>query len=130
MDTTPAEQVEAQLAQLFLRVVHGTDHGKAWELHPGASYVLGRSHKCNLRLTDQTTSATHARLECVDGVWRITDLDSSHGTRVNNIRILSPKYLFDRDRIRLGKTVLEFREYETLDADDLAQIEKGIRFTK
>ena len=110
----------------FLRVLKGEDQGKGWELDSAQKYTFGRSRKCNLRVNDRTVSATHAHVECRDDVWRIRDLGSTHGTRVNHMRVEDEKPLFDRDVIRLGKTVLEFREYEHLDPDDLEQIEKGL----
>ena len=112
--------------RLFLRVAHGPDRGKGWELDPDTKYTLGRSRSCFLRLTDLTVSAVHARLSSDRGVWYIQDNQSSHGTRLNNQRILAPRPLFDRDRIRLGKTVLEFREYELLTEDELAEIDSGV----
>lgn len=112
--------------QVFLKVLRGEDKDKGWELEQGQVYTLGRSRSCNLHLADTTASASHARLECRDGVWLITDEQSTHGTRVNDRRILGGKPLFDRDRIRLGKTLLEFREYEQLDDADLAEIDRGV----
>jgi len=112
--------------RLFLRVAHGPDRGKGWELDPDTQYTLGRSRRCLLRLTDLTVSAVHARLSAERGVWYLADRESSHGTRLNNQRILAPRPLFDRDRIRLGNTVLEFREYEFLTDAELAEIDRGV----
>ncbi|MHC4481781.1 MAG: FHA domain-containing protein [Planctomycetota bacterium] len=111
---------------VFLKVLHGEDEGKGWELQPDQKYELGRSRTCPLRLTDVSISGTHARLECSDAIWHIADLESTHGTRVNDQRILSVKPLFDRDRIRLGRTVLEFREYEELNRQDRDEIDRGV----
>jgi len=116
----------AQARNALLRVVRGDDHGKGWDLVPGQTYTVGRSHKCNLSISDRTASGRHAQIECRQGVWMVSDLDSSHGTRVNRQRILAPKPLFDRDAIQCGKTLLEFREYEALAPDDLAEIDKGL----
>ena len=110
----------------LIRVIRGDDHGKTWELVPGQTYTIGRSHKCNLHISDRTASGTHARLECRQETWILADMDSSHGTRLNKQRLLAPKPLFDRDNIQCGKTLLEFREYEQLDAPDLAEINRGL----
>jgi pSer/pThr/pTyr-binding forkhead associated (FHA) protein len=112
---------------VYLKVVSGEDKGKAWELTPSQIYVIGRSRKCNLLLSDPTISAAHARLTCEKGVWFVTDLSSSHGTQVNGNRILAAKPIFDRDTIRLGKSVLQFREYEQLSPEDLAEAERGMK---
>jgi pSer/pThr/pTyr-binding forkhead associated (FHA) protein len=116
----------ASNAGVFLRVVQGTDKGKGWELSRRQVYTIGRSRQCNLRLTDRTVSATHAKLESDEGMWFLSDMSSTHGTKVNRQRILSRKPLFDRDIIQLGKSVMEFREYEQLDPADLAEIDEGI----
>ncbi|MFO8006154.1 MAG: FHA domain-containing protein [Candidatus Brocadiia bacterium] len=113
-------------ASAFLRVVRGEDKGKGWELDAQQVYTLGRSRKANLRVSDATVSGTHASLECREGVWFVGDLGSTHGTRVNRQRILGEKALFDRDSVRIGKTLMEFREYEELPSDDLAEIDRGV----
>ncbi len=111
----------------LLKVIAGEDQGKGWELDEHQSYTLGRSRGCNLRLVDPSVSGAHARLECRQGIWIITDLDSTHGTKVNKQRILAPKPLFDRDVIRVGATTVEFRQYERLSDVDLGRIDGGVR---
>ncbi len=115
-----------EAGKAFIRVVAGDDKGKGWELSPGTPCILGRSRTSTLRLQDGAASATHARIECVDGLWHVTDLNSTHGTYANNQRLLSPKPMFDRDIIRIGRTQLEFREYEQLDKEDLSEIDRGV----
>ncbi len=111
----------------FLRVAQGVDEGKGWDLNQRQVYTLGRSRKCNLRLSDDTVSGTHARVEWREAVWCVIDLGSSHGTQVNGERIQGPKPLFDRDTIGVGNSVVEFREYEELSEAELDQIDEGVR---
>ncbi len=115
-----------QTSEAFVKVVHGPDDRKGWHLDPAKAYVAGRSHRCNVRLSDPTVSATHAEFTNRHGIWIIDDLESSHGTRVNNHRILRPKPLFHRDLVRLGKTVLEFLQYEPLQPGDVESILDGV----
>ena len=50
------------------------------------SAVVGRSADSDVRLADPRVSRRHARLDRGDdGVWRVTDLGSENGTRVDGI---------------------------------------------
>ena len=110
----------------FLRVVKGDDKGKGWELTAGSPCTIGRSRSSTMRLRDTSASASHARVEHVDGTWQVLDLDSTHGTYANKQRLLAPKPLFDRDVIRIGHTSIEFREYEQLDQDTIGEVDGGV----
>lgn len=113
--------------EAILRAMSGEQRGQIWELDPEQDYLIGRSRSCPVKLEDPTASARHARVERRGPVWFVVDLGSTHGTRVNRQRILNPKPLFDRDVIWIGKTLLQFREYESLDESDLAEIERGVQ---
>ncbi len=90
-------------------------------------YMVGRSRNCNIRLGDGAVSGTHASLKSRSGLWFLSDLQSRHGTRVNKQKMTDAlKPLFDRDTIQMGATLMEFRQYEELDDETLAEIEKGV----
>ena len=112
--------------KVFLKVVQGEDKSKGWELVPEDSYTLGRSRRCDLHLTDNTVSATHATFECHKGIWFVEDVGSSHGTYVNRQRVSGRKLLLDRDVIHVGKSDLEFREYAEFDEATLAEVDAGL----
>ena len=86
---------------------------------------LGRSAECEICVTDSLASRRHGRIvyENIDKkddtpVCRFIDNDSTNGTRVNGEPI-SDRFLQDRDRIAIGKTLLGFFLKDTyeLDAD-------------
>jgi pSer/pThr/pTyr-binding forkhead associated (FHA) protein len=78
---------------------HGADTEDVWE--------IGRQSDCDLALEDPTVSLRHAQLTQQNGRWRITNLVSSNGIRVNGEKRLSV-YLEDRDFIELGNSRLLF----------------------
>ena len=98
--------------QARIKVVGGADEGKAWVLHTAQEYMVGRGADNEVRLTDRTVSSVHARLEWQGGIWFLSDLGSKHGSYVQGQKLKGRKALFDGDVIRMGKTLLEFREAE------------------
>ena len=68
-----------------------------------------------LRLADRSLSAQHCRVEPTGAGWKVVDLDSRNGTFVNDA-LVKQRLLEEGDRIRLGRSSLEFHESD----DDLA----------
>jgi pSer/pThr/pTyr-binding forkhead associated (FHA) protein len=64
--------------------------------------VVGRQTDCDVSLTHRSISGRHCQLECVDGFWRVRDLGSSNGTRVNGITV-NVSWLMPDDELTLGK---------------------------
>lgn len=85
-----------------------TAGGRSYPLDDGRALVVGRGHKCQITIDDDTVSSTHARLQLnVQGERvAITDLDSSNGTFLNGSRITSAMAKID-DVVRFGTA--EFR---------------------
>jgi sigma-B regulation protein RsbU (phosphoserine phosphatase) len=71
---------------------------------PDACTVLGRSLQCDVVLGDALVSRRHAQVECHGGIWTITDLHSSHGTFVDDVRIApqQPTVLEHGDVVSIG----------------------------
>ncbi len=63
---------------------------------------IGRRTSNDLQLLDPTISREHARVGSDEGGYWIEDLDSTHGTFVNDIRVRR-QTLHHNDRLRLGK---------------------------
>ena len=69
---------------------------------------IGRDPKNNVVLNDKMVSRFHAEIQKIKNDFFVTDLNSSNGTFVNNIKVPEGKYvkLKENDKIRLGKNEL------------------------
>jgi pSer/pThr/pTyr-binding forkhead associated (FHA) protein len=75
--------------------------------------TVGRAPENDLALTwDAAVSRVHATLEWISSAWTITDDGlSRNGTYVNGERITGRRRLHAGDGIRVGGTLLSYREY-------------------
>jgi pSer/pThr/pTyr-binding forkhead associated (FHA) protein len=82
-----------------------------WQLPPeGGAVTIGRASSADVCLgEDSQVSRVHAVLERVAGLWTIVDDGlSRNGTFLNGRRLAHRARLRDRDKIRIGETVLIF----------------------
>jgi pSer/pThr/pTyr-binding forkhead associated (FHA) protein len=70
---------------------------------------VGRADACQIQLPDTYASSFHARIYSTDGSWYVEDLGSTNGTYLNQRRITSPAELRAGDKVRIGKTTLDFK---------------------
>jgi len=70
--------------------------------------TIGRLPDCDVVLKDRGASRRHAQIKGKDGIYTLTDLGSTNGTRLNG-QPVQTRTLEDGDRITIGTTVLEFR---------------------
>ncbi len=75
--------------------------GREIKLPETGSLLIGRRADCDLTIQDEKMSGHHARLETIDGGWKIKDLESSNGTFVNG-QPARNTILQDSDNIVLG----------------------------
>lgn len=81
----------------------------------GARYVLsdevsiGRAANSSVPIDDTYASQQHARIYPSNGAYCVEDLGSTNGTYINGRKISYPLELRVGDRIKIGKTVFEFR---------------------
>lgn len=82
-----------------------------WPLPPeGSAVTIGRAPTAEVCLSeDNQVSRVHAVLERVGGLWTIVDDGlSRNGTFLNGRRLAHRARLRDRDKIRIGESVLTF----------------------
>ena len=97
-----------------LLVLAGGDVGRMYKLSDGPT-VIGRSHKVDIRLDDNSISRRHSMIVMKGASAKIEDLASSNGTLVNG-REVSVATLHDGDKIRIGeKAILKFTFHDRLD---------------
>ena len=70
---------------------------------------LGRSVETDIRLDDTIASRKHAVIDVVGEQVTLTDLNSSNGTYVNELKIGASMTLHNGDRVRIGNTTLVFK---------------------
>ena len=78
-----------------------------------ASTVFGRKATCDVILTgDAFVSGTHAKIVKEGGAYKVVDLGSTNGTRVNGQRLTpeTPVALADGDAVQFGQTSFTFRK--------------------
>jgi hypothetical protein len=74
---------------------------------PKGSVTIGRRKENTIVFTNPEVSSSHARIDKVGTDYILTDLQSTNGTFVNNLKVLSHR-LSHGDRISIGKNVLLF----------------------
>lgn len=67
--------------------------------------TVGRNGACDVVLSDISVSRRHARLLFRDGTWMIEDLDSTNGTKVNDVSV-GRCQLWPGDHVALGDEYL------------------------
>ncbi len=93
--------------------VFGSDIGVLEIELTGKPLTIGRLEDADIRLPDPRVSRLHARIECSDGRYTITDANSTCGTMVNGGRIASHE-LSHGDSVQIANYLLQFRTHTTL----------------
>lgn len=83
--------------------------------------VFGRSARSTLVFDASEISPRHCELSWDRGFWKLRDLGSDLGTRVNGLTLTHSRALFDGDQIEFGGVQLRFRS--DLQVDDTELLE-------
>lgn len=103
----PSVDNGAGLVKLCLELVDGQQAGRQIECSVEKSMILGRSKEmCDLSFADVRISKQHCVLEEQGGNLFLSDLGSSNGTYVNQVRVQKKCAIRAGDTIRIGNTTL------------------------
>lgn len=72
--------------------------------------TIGRSARNEVCIADPFSSRVHAEIRCEGDQYILQDLGSSNGTYYNEERMTRPVMLTHGDKIRIGETIMEFRD--------------------
>ena len=64
--------------------------------------LIGRRDSCDIALRFPNVSSRHCELELVSGYWKVRDLASSNGTKVNGERVRE-KWVMPGDELAVAK---------------------------
>ena len=93
----------------WLVAMNGQQKGEDFRLREGQN-IIGSSPGVDISLSDPTVSAKHASIRYREGVFSITDLDSTNGTFLNDRpETIAREELKDNDLIRVGEMSLKFK---------------------
>ena len=91
-----------------LYFLNGQRKGEQWELVP-PGICIGREVDNDIQILAGGISRYHAKIEYVEGdKWKIQDLNSTNGTRINGKKIDRPTQLKEGDQIQIGEQQLRF----------------------
>ncbi len=77
-------------------------------LFPGPEVSIGRAEGNDLKVNDPKVSRRHLKIERIPDGYKVVDLGSTVGTRVNGVAV-SQKRLEPGDRIEIGNTTIFFQ---------------------
>ena len=91
-----------------LYFLNGQKKGESWTLVP-PGICIGREQDNDIQLLIPGVSRYHAKIEyCQDGQWKILDLGSTNGTKVNGVKIYGEVILKPGTEIIVGEQVIRF----------------------
>jgi putative nucleotidyltransferase with HDIG domain len=98
---------------ICLRGMNGTVKGRAWE--STSALRVGRLESLEIVLDDNSVSRHHAELRITDRGWRVRDLGSTNGTRLNGVRLGNGQWpVRVRDLLQFGEVAFVV---ESIDED-------------
>ncbi|MGB0588751.1 MAG: FHA domain-containing protein [Myxococcota bacterium] len=93
-----------------LEIRNGNDRGQSFVI-AGASQTVGRGLDCDVVLNDASVSRKHFRLDKTASGYRMVDLGSGNGTKINGVR-LSEFDLAHGTIIEAGTTTMAWKQLD------------------
>ena len=90
-----------------LRIIRGNECDSKFAIDDGV-YMVGRSSRCEIQLTDAEVSRRHCQLIAKGDVVVLTECGSSNGTLLNGDALQGRAVIKNGDEVQLGQTVLRF----------------------
>jgi pSer/pThr/pTyr-binding forkhead associated (FHA) protein len=103
----PAPDADAVLATLDILNV-GPANGARFDLRAPLVHV-GRGAHNDVRLSDESVSDSHAKLQRRDDGWYVLDIGSTNGTYVGGNRVEGERQLVGATDLRFGRVMTMFR---------------------
>jgi pSer/pThr/pTyr-binding forkhead associated (FHA) protein len=92
-------------------VLFGPDGTKSFQLSDKV-VTIGRSPANNIPIDDTAASRKHCMIKKEpEDTYTLVDMGSANGTSVNGEKIAGEHHLETEDRIKIGKTILVFKEH-------------------
>jgi len=106
-------QLDACLVHIY---PSGPDMGRRYPLG-NETMVLGRADATNIKISDNSVSRTHAKIEPNNEGYYVIDLKSLNGTFVNDRQTRGSQLLRDGDYIRIGNAIFRFLAGGNIEAE-------------
>ena len=95
-----------------LEIVRGPFSGASFPIERSVASI-GRGEENDIRIRDDTVSATHATLLRKQDAWFVVDLRSMNGTYLEGSRVSGERELHPGARLRLGAVEMVFRAIDS-----------------
>ncbi len=96
----------------------GPGKGTRHELHTSLGHI-GRGSHNDVRLSDESVSETHAKLQKREDGWYVVDMDSTNGTYVGGSRVIGERRIEGAPDVRFGGMKFRFTPVGTSPVGDL-----------
>lgn len=80
-------QIVAVKACPVMRVIRGELVGREIRMEHGMEWIVGRGRQCHVPLDNQKISRQHFKIMKIGDAFRLQDLGSAHGTKLNGVSI-------------------------------------------